>query len=794
MKSTLTSLLLLVLFTFVYSQESEKQAIVVYEKVYLHTDRELYSPGDTIWFKAYLVGGVSHKLLPGFKNMYVQLISQSGEVISNRLLLSFYGESFGDITLNDTLPEGQYILRARTKYLENFGEESFFHKRIWVNKPKSSMELDLQNEEAPTEIEAMFFPEGGNLVYNAANHVAFKVIGADGRGIESSGVVVNQNNDTITRFSTCFLGMGKFTLMPKEGESYYAIIDNYPKSKQELSNILKGGLALNFKDIGKEVLFTISRDFKETGDKTIFLEATHKGVHLFQEKITIEGFSGAIRIGKNQFPLGISKITLFDSNSNILAQRLVFIDVDYGNTVKVETGKEEYSTREKVNLSLEPIHVTNDSVTSTLSVSVVSEDYLSATGMSQNIKSYLLLDSELKGAIESPALYFFDEEKITAAEKLDLLMMVQGWRSYYWDEIVKKAPENLTGWDDAGINISGQVKSLFRNREVDGGKVTLTSISPRLMVEETKTDSLGYFSFERLFLGDSSEIMITAANEKGRKQVEVITDSLLGYETKVDTFLINQNLTGIGIPLKYYREIYLQQLAERKYVFEEGGIVLDEVTVTAKITDEDVFELIKPFYNFFPDNTYLITKEDYQYETVRGFIDKKIGSKYLDVYNMFFHPKIYYILNNDIHSAIINYHEDKNYIIESIAIENIYRIDLIKNGGPYVPEIYHVYQKKNQKDFSHNRNNKNYIHINGFQPPNKFYSPKYTLENINDKLPDYRPTLYWSPEVAVKDGKANLEFFTCDNLSNYIVIVEGISKNGKICYGTGRFSVTGRYN
>ena len=73
---------------------------IIYEKVYLHIDRELYAPGDDIFFKSYLVSGINNQLIPGYKNIYVQLISDSGTVISNKLLLSKNGNAKGDIQLS----------------------------------------------------------------------------------------------------------------------------------------------------------------------------------------------------------------------------------------------------------------------------------------------------------------------------------------------------------------------------------------------------------------------------------------------------------------------------------------------------------------------------------------------------------------------------------------------------------------------------------------------------------------------------------------------------------------------
>ena len=79
----------------------------LYEKLYLHIDREMYSPGDDVWFKSYLVSGINHKLIPGFKNVYVQLVTDDGRIIDQQVMLSIYGVSNNDFHLPDTLPTGQ---------------------------------------------------------------------------------------------------------------------------------------------------------------------------------------------------------------------------------------------------------------------------------------------------------------------------------------------------------------------------------------------------------------------------------------------------------------------------------------------------------------------------------------------------------------------------------------------------------------------------------------------------------------------------------------------------------------
>ena len=76
------NLILISTLLFFVFQSFEKATIsaqeksgLVFEKLYLHVDREMYSPGDDIWFKSYLVNGLNNQLIPGYKNIYTELIS-----------------------------------------------------------------------------------------------------------------------------------------------------------------------------------------------------------------------------------------------------------------------------------------------------------------------------------------------------------------------------------------------------------------------------------------------------------------------------------------------------------------------------------------------------------------------------------------------------------------------------------------------------------------------------------------------------------------------------------------------
>lgn len=130
------------------------------------------------------------------------------------------------------------------------------------------------------------------------------------------------------------------------------------------------------------------------------------------------------------------------------------------NNLEVKTTQQEFATRSLVQLEIFDDKNTPDLDYSTLSVAVVDENALNANRGSQNILSYLLLDSELRGFIESPADYFVDDDNITSQEKLNLLMLTHGWSRYLRNSF-KENSVNIEYQKTAGFLIKGKAALSF---------------------------------------------------------------------------------------------------------------------------------------------------------------------------------------------------------------------------------------------------------------------------------------------------------------------------------------------
>lgn len=117
----------------------------VQEKVYLHTDKPYYAIGDEIWFKAYLVE--AKDLKPSYVSniLYVELIDQKDvlkKVIKIPLIAGF---GWGNITLADSLSEGNYRLRAYSNWMRNFSEAYFYDHSFKVADVRSSQLITTTN-------------------------------------------------------------------------------------------------------------------------------------------------------------------------------------------------------------------------------------------------------------------------------------------------------------------------------------------------------------------------------------------------------------------------------------------------------------------------------------------------------------------------------------------------------------------------------------------------------------------------------------------------------------------------
>jgi hypothetical protein len=70
-------------------------------------------------------------------------------------------------------------------------------------------------------IQFSVFPEGGDLVDGIESNVAFRGLNEYGKPADIEGEILDEKNNTITKFASYHQGMGVFTLTPHKDQTYH---------------------------------------------------------------------------------------------------------------------------------------------------------------------------------------------------------------------------------------------------------------------------------------------------------------------------------------------------------------------------------------------------------------------------------------------------------------------------------------------------------------------------------------------------------------------------------------------
>lgn len=102
------------------------------ERISLHTDKTSYLPGDTLWFKAYIVDYASNQFSSSSNTIEVYLVNNEGEELKKSRFVVVKGRAIGQIKLPETL--GYYKLLAYSSWMKNFEFENIYQKEIQIVK------------------------------------------------------------------------------------------------------------------------------------------------------------------------------------------------------------------------------------------------------------------------------------------------------------------------------------------------------------------------------------------------------------------------------------------------------------------------------------------------------------------------------------------------------------------------------------------------------------------------------------------------------------------------------------
>ena len=522
------------------------------EKVFLQFDNTSYYPGETIWFKAFVVNASTLQRSKS-KVLYVDLLSPEGVLLMQQKLLIVAGQADGSFPLNDAstaqardlrggamaYPSGFYEVRAYTNYMQNFDNDAIFSRVLAVfDKPKQeghyydekpeitykfTANIQPVRPETPKQkkVNAYFYPEGGHIIIGQPCRVAFKVTGDNGMGIDATGSL-----DDIS-FSTQHDGMGYFVFTPQSKRNSVKITVDGHNHSYSLPDAEQSGCTVQSVSQHDKASFTIysSSDFisQELG-----MTLTCRGELVDFAKVTIGGNVTEQTFDLSSAPEGVVRFTLFNKAGDILASRSFYHERADAviPSINVTSGKTAYAPFEKITLNFNLTDGKGSPFRDRFCLSV--RDTRSPVSIFEDdLRTNLLLSSDLRGFIERPE-YYFNTTNQNRLSDLDLLCMVQGWERYDWQTMsgVKSFEESFR-LEDKGLTLNGWVLKSTGRQPLSRIEVNASLVPEDKTLTESYryiTGDNGYFGFDiGVLFYDKARLSIKASPRDRKMRKEAIT-------------------------------------------------------------------------------------------------------------------------------------------------------------------------------------------------------------------------------------------------------------------------------
>ncbi len=739
-----------------------------------------------------------------------------------------------DASIHYSTPDGRaYTAKRVTWKVQNSDDETLFKGKVTTdnmgnatisfttNKADAinsavlmtAIELDSKTvnhsfslKHAASPMDVQFFPEGGDLINGIKSQVAFKAIKPDGLGIDVKGSIIDNAGAVVATITTQHLGMGVFNLLPEAGKIYKAAI-TFPDGSQntyELPKAKNDGMTLSVSNADPEkIVLTFSASdafFLANKYKMISVLAQNGQVVCYGAQSPLVKKVNTVSIAKSKIitGTGVTKFTLFASNGEVLAERVIFVQRNDLLNINLHTAKTSYSPRQKVTVDV-LAKMADQPSEANLSVTVLDETNVPFDENAETtILTNLLLTSDLKGYIEKPNYYFNHANAQTNAD-LDVLMLTQGYTRFSYKDVLANKIPPVKYLPEDGIEVSGTLRTNLA-MPIPNGIVNF-KIDEHHISKHTYTNAAGEFKFSKLSFPDSVYAVVDAKGDYNSDNLMIIVngdeyqqptpnyaapDEVANIDTSLAAYLKNNKQQSLNSHV--LKEVVINEAArERKPHHEDypsliglSGISDQEIPNAALTGCINLFECLKTMVNAF-------VYDDGDLYVRRGHT---IGDKSTPAAVYYNGLAVNYnflssLGPNDVESVEVFTSDGYSGVNKNSGTNGI----IVINGKKVVKKPKMTRDQVSALIASMRNSSKGFMPM-GYTMTRVFYNPKYDVSGNAPMGGDLRTTIYWNPKVVTdKNGMASFDYFNADGKGTYRAIIEGIDSKGNIGRTVYRYKV-----
>ncbi|CAN5691347.1 hypothetical protein BH10BAC2_BH10BAC2_04370 [soil metagenome] len=748
------------------------------QRVYLVTDKSIYATGESIWLKAFLLNNVSQKINAKSRFLFVDLVNEKDSVIKVLILDAANKQLNTHIPLPDSLPAGNYWLRAYTRQMAEADINSINVTPLYIfdktagNNIVTAKKDNGKKDSIPAII---FYPEGGSIITGVNSTVALQVNDIDGTPMHISGVIKDNRDTIVASFTANQYGLAKFDFEPSGYRKYKAIITQNGKAISyplPSFNFYTGQLSVT-KEASMYKLRILLGDSIYRKDLVTYVIGISKDSLIFAG---IGTGQYETPVTEKVFPEGIATFYLFDKSFNLLSERSIYVH-DKNVHIMVATDKTVYSKRDKVILNISITDAAPSPVPSLFAIAV-TDTLFSNPSAQYNDNEHGIIDN--LSLVHNEALTDLDAE-------LKMLTRHTTYRK------PGEANFSSTAVDmDSLLYIRG---TLFNEKKVPSSNKSLTLISSsgNLQMYTDTTDAAGRFCFRPGHYADSTEFIIEIRDAKGNKQNDSIALDKPAYLQVSTPVGLKQFLPATSRMQKKYLQAYYNTST-----MDFGKETLPHITVKDNKKKVDYSEAKRVS----PNSSILSSGDLTERTSVGNSILRVSGMHLLQGYlvingltamkapNALSEPlllvdgaPVSVVAGLDEVSPVISY-------LNSLNPKDIDFIEILKGpeGANYGVRggngVILVNMLSRRRELDPGKNNLKIFYAKGISMPGLFPTTDY-LQKETKTTTDNRSTLFWNGSYLTGDTQnATLIFYTSDIPATYKVIITGITINGDLIYKT----------
>jgi hypothetical protein len=749
------------------------------EKIHLHFDKSYYSPGETIWFKAYITEKSNASAIS--KTVYADLLDASGAVLQRKVMpvLQAGAASFFEL---DTVYRAKLSIRAYTSWMMNFDSSLYYMKPVTLINPRAGAE----KKQAET-ITLNLFAEGGDLIENINCRVAFKATNQQGVPAAVTGNIVSNTGRKVCSFSSVHDGMGFFVITPLFDETYKAVWKSSDGIQHEtpLPGTKNNGVALRVIKSTGAITYTISRSdsvsdvFKQL---TVVAQMNQQTVYAAKIKLYQKN-QVSPEIATDSLPDGVLMLTVFNADNIPVAERLVFVNNSsyYFNT-DLHAAEKNLTPHGKSVLQID----VGANLLSNLSVAVTDAGLEAEVKSKESIFSDLLLTSDLKGYVYNPAYYFLNDAD-SIQQHLDLVMMTNGWRRYKWTEMLAGKWPAINFKPDNYISIQGSVfglsKTQLKDRSLTAIIKTANSGGSFLSIP-VNTD--GSFSVPGMYFFDTARLYYQFNNDKDKR----LTSS--GSYSFNNGFIKPPSAAFEALAAMYFNNTpdaaALQKNIKQNALFVSAANMAKTKTLQSVVVSGRQKSLKEKLDEQYATGMFsggfarVFTTEDDPFaltaQSILDYLQGKVPGMQITTTG---EPSI--TRRGSSTSVFLNEMQADISQLQStpmsdVAMIKVFDPPFMGAPGGGAGGAVAVYTKKGGG--TSNVKGLNEVTLQGYSSYKEFYMPDY--EKTAATGGDYRTTLYWSPFILMdaKTRRVTIPVFNSSNCKKMKVVIEGINELGQL--------------